>query len=85
MNVVLSPESVAEVTKCPIIARRKDECNWLFASLFQGVWSTSCLRTWYLQASAGRFADLGDDVERRRPGGVCRGLWPPAVLGSWAV
>ena len=36
-----------------IIAQRTDACNWLFASLFQGVWSTSCFRTRYLPASAG--------------------------------
>ena len=68
-----------------IIARRIDVCNSSFAPLFKGVWSTSCFRTWYLQASAGRFADCWDGAGRRRSGRLFRWVWPPALLGSWAT
>ena len=69
----------------PIIARRIDVCNSSFAPLLWGVWSTSCFRTWYLQASVGRFADRWDGAGRRRSGRLFRWVWPPALLGSWAT
>ena len=49
-----------------------------------GAKSSAAGGTWSLPASAGAGFDGGDGSGRRGRGGVRRGLWPSALLGSWA-